>query len=411
MPREKSIAERFDAFVEKVGGRLHKPNRRFLKEAVFGLVQERSVLLSQIGRALEEDTRLIHTEKRLSRNLMSSRYNDAAVEEDYLKLVAPVLRDERYPTPTIAVDITDIAKPRAKKMPYLSNVHDGSKDEVAKGYLAICVEAVGEKGRRLPLLSRLFSAKAPDFRSQNVTTLDAVAAVLPHVPKGAFWAFDRGFDGHVFYNRANELGLNFAVRMSFKTNRDLYVDGERSHMRKLVAELPLAHQHRSRLPGWIRSGMLKVGWVKNVQLPYYRPSGFCTNTPAEKRYSVVVAHNNLNADPLVILTTMDVQTADDAVRVVDTYLERWGIEEANRFIKQGFDLEDVRALTWTGLKRMMQLVQLAYGFLALLVHGPRKQVEQVASTFKAFGPVPVYLYYRLLEGIGRVLRRSMDGGP
>jgi ATP-dependent protease ClpP protease subunit len=76
------------------------------------------------------------------------------------------------------------------------------------------------------------------------------------------------------------------------------------------------------------------------------------------------------------------------------------VEEANRFVKQGFDLEDVRALTWTGLKRMVQLVHLAYGFQALLVHGPRKQVERIASTFKAFGPVPEYMYYRLLEASG-----------
>jgi len=74
-------------------------------------------------------------------------------------------------------------------------------------------------------------------------------------------------------------------------------------------------------------------------------------------------------------------------------------------------LEDVRALTWTGLKRMVQLVLLAYGFLALLVHGPHKQVERIAASFKAFGPVPEYIYYRLLEGIGRLLRDTMEGGP
>jgi hypothetical protein len=60
---------------------------------------------------------------------------------------------------------------------------------------------------------------------------------------------------------------------------------------------------------------------------------------------------------------------------------------------------------------MVQLTHLAYGFLALLVHGPRKQVVRIASSFKAFGPVPEYMYYRLLEGIGKLLRDTMDGGP
>ncbi|HYO68756.1 MAG TPA: hypothetical protein VEU33_22015 [Archangium sp.] len=59
----------------------------------------------------------------------------------------------------------------------------------------------------------------------------------------------------------------------------------------------------------------------------------------------------------------------------------------------------------------MQFVLLAYGFLALLVHGPRKQVERIASSFQAFGPVPEYMYYRLLEGIEALLSATMDGGP
>jgi hypothetical protein len=80
------------------------------------------------------------------------------------------------------------------------------------------------------------------------------------------------------------------------------------------------------------------------------------------------------------LLNLKVRTSDDAARVVDAYLGRWGVEEANQFVKQGFDLENVRALTWTGLRRMVQLVYLAYGFLAALVHGLRQQVERIAAT-------------------------------
>ena len=99
MPREKSIAERFEAYVEAVGARLHKPNRRFLRDALFGLLENRSTLLSEIGRALDEPRRLIHTEKRLSRGLASRRYNDAAVEANYLKLVVAMLDAQRSGRP------------------------------------------------------------------------------------------------------------------------------------------------------------------------------------------------------------------------------------------------------------------------------------------------------------------------
>ncbi|MFE8605490.1 transposase [Archangium violaceum] len=415
MPREKSIPERFDAYVEKVGGRLYKPCRRFLRESLFGLLEKKSVLLSQIGRALKEPSRLIHTEKRLSRNLGNKRYDDAAVEQDYLQLVAPILRDERYPRPVIAVDLTDIAKPRARKMPYLYKVHDGSKDQIANGYQIVSVEAVGVRGRRLPLISRLFSHAAPGFKSQNATALDAVATVRPHVPKDAFWVFDSGFDGHIFFRRFDEIGIPYAVRLKLSNDRLLRTPDGEMKVSEAVELLPQPHTHRIKFQrregkGWKKKD-LQLGFVRNVHLPLYTPGGRPSkNKDGATRYSLVVARG-LGMKPLVILTTEDVQTKEEAGRVVDIYLERWGIEEANRFTKQGFDLEDVRALTWTGLKRMVQLTHLAYGFLALLVHGPRKQVERVASSFKAFGPVPEYMFYRLLEGIGELLRVTMDGGP
>ncbi len=414
MPREKSIAERFDAYVEAVSGRLFKPNRRFLKDALFGLLERRSTLLSEIGRALEEPHELIQTEKRLSRGLASSRYDDAAVEEDYLTLVAPLLRDERYPRPTIAVDITDIAKPRARKMPYLYKVHDGSRDEVVTGYQIVSVEAGGVRGRRLPLLSRLFSQAAPGFKSQNATALDAVATVCPHVPADAFWVFDSGFDGHIFFERLDRLGLSYAVRLKVSNDRMLCTPEGNLKVSEAVAMLPMPHSHRTKYhrPERGRKQELQLGFVRNVHLPKYTPGGRPSKKEqGETRYSVVIARGATWKKPLVILTTEDVQSKEDAGRVVDIYLERWGIEEANRFVKQAFKLENVRALTWVGLKRMVQLVHLAYGFLALLVHGPRKQVERIAATFKAFGPVPEYLYYRLLEELGKHLRPAMDGGP
>ncbi|NNC08467.1 transposase [Corallococcus exiguus] len=412
MPREKSIAERFDAYVEAVGGRLYRPNRRFLRDALFGLLENRSSLLSNIGRALDEPRKLIHTEKRLSRGLASKRYDDAAVETDYLKLVAPLLRDERYPRPTIAVDLTDITKPRARKMPYLATVHDGSKGELGTGYDIISVEAVGVQGRRIPLMSRLFSSKAPEYKSHSTSFLPVLSAVAAHVPKDAFWAFDVGFDSQNLFDHFNAMGLKYAVRLKFLGKRTLFTPLGNVPPSDLANLCPRTHRHRMRRGHGRGNPMLQVGWVPDVHLQRYKASGNITRTPGTTRYSVVFASGGLlGQTPLAIITNEDVRTADDATRIVDVYLDRWGIEEANRFVKQGFDLEDVRALTWTGLRRMVQLVYLAYGFLALLVHGPRVQVERLAATFKAFGPVPKYLYYRLLEGIGRVLRPSMDSGP
>jgi hypothetical protein len=292
VPREKSIAERFHEIVERVGGRLHKPNRRFLHDAVFGLLERRSVLLSEIGRALDEPRRLIHTEKRLSRGLSSPRYDDAAVEQDYLNLVAHFLREERYPTPTISVDLKDITKPRARKMPFLATVYDGSKHELGHGYNVISVEAVGERGRRLPLLSRLFSAKEPGFKSQNVTVLDAISAVYRHVPKESFWVFDSGFDGQKFFRQFDAMGMNYTVRLKISNNRFLYTPEGDMTVSELVEQLPKHHTYRPKRAGTKltgRQGVLRIGFVRNVRLPVYQKGGRSIWKIGDTWYSLVIA--------------------------------------------------------------------------------------------------------------------------
>nr|WP_253817196.1 transposase [Myxococcus xanthus] len=297
-------------------------------------------------------------------------------------------------------------------MPYLAGVHDGSKGELGYGYSVISIEAVGTRGRRLPLLTRLFSSTSPEYTSHNSAIFAAVGRVAPHVPQDAHWVFDSGFDGHNFFKRFDEFGLRYSVRLKLGGKRTLFTPLGNLPPHALMLACPRTHRHRTRKQGRSSSVDVQLGWVQDVFVQRYKPGGNVSGTGGETRYSVVFASSaQLGEEPLAILTTEDVRTAEDAARVVDLYLERWGVEEAHRFMKQGFDLEDLRALTWTGVQRMAQLVFLAYGFLAQLVHGPRAQVERVAATFRAFGPIPTYLYYRLLEGIGRHLLRTMDGGP
>ncbi len=202
------LQKQFNQFIATVGACLYRPNQKFLGQMLLGMLMRRLVLLSEVGRCLNERVPLIQTEKRLSRNLGSDRFDDAAVEQRYRDLVAPLLRDKRYPCPVIAVDTTDICKPRARKMPFLANVHDGSQNRVRPGWQVATVEAVGVRGRRLPLCWRLFSRVAPGYTSENDVVLSAVDAALPSVPEGcgcsiagssrvrffASWTRD-GFDG------------------------------------------------------------------------------------------------------------------------------------------------------------------------------------------------------------------------
>jgi len=46
----------------------------------------------------------------------------------------------------------------------------------------------------------------------------------------------------------------------------------------------------------------------------------------------------------MLLTNLKVEAAEDALRIMEIYLTRWKCEESFRFIKQAYQLEDVKLL-------------------------------------------------------------------
>lgn len=372
-------------------------------------------MLSDIGRALEEDMSLHQTEKRLSRNLCTDRFDDRSIELEYVRLVRPLFA--KGPVPVVAVDLTDIRKWYSKAQPYLHGIWDGSRSEQGIGYEVVTCEAVGEGSRRMPLCVRMFSPAAPDYRSQNTEVLDAVDHARQMVPRDSVFTFDRGFDSNKFIVGLNQRRVPWVIRTGVKNDfknhppgkgggrydRVVWANGERLYLNELVKKSPATSTYQLKRKNETVFGL---SWVTTVQLGRQLESGYVTDRPGPDKYSIVIVHGTgrKRDKALIVLTNIHVRNEADATMVANSYFKRWAAEVAHRFEKVAFDMENVRALTWRGLKRIVLLVMLAYGFLALLEHTARAQVAKRAERFRAFGPVPEYFYYRLLEGIAELLR-------
>jgi hypothetical protein len=417
------LGQTFTDFIATVGNGQYKPQRKFLRDVLYGLLASRSVVLASIARALDEPCRLIHTEKRLSENLKSERFNDEEMRARYLKHAAPLLRQKGHRVPTIAVDKTDIAKPWAEKMPHLAMVRDASlpyrprtrsgesaEPILVPGYDLLSIEAVGDNGRRLPLTTRLYSHKDPECRKERGETRRAILEVKPHVPKEALWTFDRGYCNRPMIDMLNGVKIRWICRMSLGQPMEVYANGHRGLVHQIVPLVRMRTKFRVRKHKESKKRVwnIQAGWIADVHLVN---DSFVGSGPLATKQSIVVITNNIGNEPIVLLTNVRVESAEAAREIAHAYHERWGVEEAHRFVKQAFDLEDVRALTWTGLKRIALLVMLAYGYLATLVHRWRPEAERIAAKFKAFGPVPLFLHYRLLAGIAGLLKSVFTNGP
>ena len=116
-----SFKRQINRFLKKKFAELGKINERFLFEMIFGICKSGDVKISNIGRALNEKCRLAHTIKRLYNRLNSNDYS-ATINSATLQGYPNVTDDTIF-----ALDFSDICKPYAQKMEYLSDIRDGDK--------------------------------------------------------------------------------------------------------------------------------------------------------------------------------------------------------------------------------------------------------------------------------------------
>jgi hypothetical protein len=85
---------------------------------------------------------------------------------------------------------------------------------------------------------------------------------------------------------------------------------------------------------------------------------------AEPLWLVVVA--GFGEEPLLLLTNLPVAARDSQSLswIGQIYLTRWKIEETFRFVKQSYNVEDIRVMKYQRLKNLVILVTAAAYFAA-----------------------------------------------
>jgi len=383
-----------DHFSGTLSAGLCLPARRFVAEALYGIAARQSVRLTEIGRALEESIALAKTETRLSRNLGRPELGD--------HVAAAVLREgsRKVGERTLLIlDISDIAKPYAEKMQYLARVRDGSTGEIADGYwLCQVVGVENEDNAIVPLHSTLYSQRAPDFVSENAELKAAMAAVSEACEGRGVWVVDRGGDRGALYADLLAAGRSFVIRQ--RGDRNLRWGWRTVETARLAAACRLSHAtHIVREEnGQEVRRRLDYGF-RPVRLPEH---------PDKPLWLVVV--RGLGQAPLMLLTDLPMRRNRKVLWwVVSAYLTRWRIEEAIRFVKQSYDLEDIRVLTYQRLRNMAVLVN-AVAFFTAVVLGTRIKLDILATHLltaakRLFG-IPNFRLYALADGIREVCARS-----
>ena len=119
--------------------------------------------------------------------------------------------------------------------------------------------------------------------------------------------------------------------------------------------------------------------------------------------------------PMLLLTTLAATDSRKALwQVVEGYLTRWRVEDAIRFVKQSYNLEDIRVLKYRRLKNMVALL-LAVIYFNCVWLGGRLRCEiltgNITHAAKRIYGVAEFFYYAIADGIGRLFTRHGKWNP
>jgi len=367
---------------------------------LFGIQSSQDVKLSNIARSLQEKISLIRTEKRLSRHLKS-----AELEKELPLQLVSMGSSRVQPNTVLALDLSDIRKEYAQKMEYLATVRDGSTGELHLGYWLCDVTGAEVNGSEIvPLYQKLFSVEAKEFTSENAEMLAAVDLIRTHTQGRGIWAIDRGGDRKKLLEPLLDRGARFVIR---STGKRTVID--RRKLQGSVAEVAgrCRLRHQARIIK-IQDEQEKAYDLRYGAEPIRLPGR------SEPLWLVVVA--GFGEAPLMLLTNLPIAAKDSQCLwwIVQIYLTRWKIEETFRFIKQSYNLEDVRVMKYQRLKNLVILVTAVAYFAATFLGQqmkPRIVCEKLLIISQRFFGIPPFRFYALANGIGKILSHGTFSPP
>lgn len=376
-----------------------KPKQKFIKEMLYGIQASKDIKLSCISRSLNETLSLIKTENRLLRNLDDHDFT-GEINDEICRLGSTKVLDDMV----IAIDPGDIRKRHASKMEYLAKIHDGSAHEIGDGYwLAKAVAADIEHKKVIPLYLEAYSQEAHDFKSENDQLFKVIDTVDAHIGNKGIYAIDRGGDRGKLYDKFLEKDKEkrFVIRLTKK--RDLIRKGVKKNCALLAAALPCPHE----------TVIIKYEEGKEQKTTIFY-NALSVKLPQKTYPLFLVVVKGFGKMPMMLLTSCPLKTnaKEHIWRIVEIYLTRWKCDESFRYIKQCYNLEDIRVRSYISIRNIVALV-LAVSYFAAVYLGDNLKlkmlIERVYLVSKRFFGVPTFFNYAIADGLYNLLFADKTG--
>jgi hypothetical protein len=398
--RFKAQCTKFAGIISK---EMSKPQKKFIKEMIYGIQASKDVKISNISRSLKEDIKLIKTENRLCHNLAKEDLTEK-INHQILRLADDKITEDMV----IAIDSGDIMKPYAKEMEKLCKIWDGSEQQGATGYHLCQVTAANlEHNKVVPLYCEAYSSEEEGFVSVNEKIKNIIAIVKKSIGATGTWAIDRAGDCNELIDYFVSENLNFVTRL--KKNRWLYYENAKGVMMETQAERLSQYN-----PTKFKATIVKIedGKEEEIEIKFGAYEVALAKEKGKKFTAVVV--EGFGKVPMVLFTNkkINMNDAKEVYKIVEMYLTRWKCDECYRYIKQSYNLEDIRVMSLNGIKNITALVHAIAYFTSIYMGVSLKlkvMVEKIFILSKRFFGIPTFFNYAMADGIFELLKYSKVG--
>jgi len=252
-------------------------------------------------------------------------------------------------TTIIAYDLTDVNKELAEKMEKLSKVWDGSRKKVAQGFL---LHGVG-------INNILVKLKVHDSGANTTNQIRRkIVEMLSKKFEGkGIWVFDRGNDDKQFFKFLHqEAKVSFIARL--KENRQVVL--KESGVKIQVKDLAPGKYH------------------------VYLMQKYNMHVDESAVYTLIISKHLEKCEPIRLIHNLHFNFSSK--KIVTMYLERWGVENMFKRVKEKFGLEKIRVLKYEKFVTLIALIQLVV-LLSTIIFFKIQETTHLLIT-------GVLLYYR-----------------
>lgn len=327
----------FQRFVSNLTRQLTKPKAKFVSQLLCGVLFSNNLVLTNIASRVPCPGRLTAIAKRFRRQLADSNSFLRELWSNYLCLLRRRLKIDSL----FIVDLTDLAKPYAKKMAHLAFVRDGDKDCLVPGYWCMEVYCLDKDGIIWPVILWPYSLEAQGQLSENAQILQVLSQLEEYFGEGfGIYVCDRGFDRLSLIEPFLASKRHFIIRQ--RGDRMVVLDnGVRIILSDLVEHLFAQTGHRV-----VYRKLYLPDSPKPLYVVAYRTAGY------EK--------------PVILLTDMVAEDFELALQIRNRFIRRWDCETSIEFLKSKIGLERFAVRRYKSIQRLIFLAGLAMGFLSYL---------------------------------------------